>query len=102
MSRPPGTLRRGRSRCQAPEPVPGTDCPAQIRPSGATATSARHRTLPPLQHMAQERSGALRLAGARVQLDGGPDQRPERLGIDLVTLADVDGATGIAVETRVE
>src|SRR4051794_38000580 len=37
-----------------------------------------------------------------VQADGGSDEGHERLLIDLVVLVDVDGASGVALEARVE
>src|ERR1700721_55554 len=46
--------------------------------------------------------GARRRARRGVERDGGANERLQRLRIDLVALAQIDGAPGIAVEAGVE
>src|SRR5512135_442748 len=53
---------------------------------------------------AQVRSLAFRglLSARTVESDGRPDERLERIRVDLLTLVDVDGAPDIAVKAGVE
>src|SRR5690348_4964599 len=76
-------------------------CDADIEATDATARVSRISAM--LRRITQRRRrSALRLAACLVHRDGGADERLEGLLVDLVAVAEVDGAPCVAFEARIE